>query len=310
MTDVKLVKDCGLYPSYKKIIDFTGSKSEIISKQLNWINTFEHIDIFNANYNKFQNRLVLELDYEEALTYTYAVLQEITGTGIKPQFFFIQAVENLTNGIEDNGHSTPNVAITLSLDPIMTFMGEFSLDECMLNRGHVDRWDNGHIKRKTPNYEGVDAFNITKAVHDLQTEIPDVKIAICVLTFTSAYLRYKLEGTVSTEDKDTEMDKAIYQGVFLVDLDNPDTRLRTKVKFSAKDYEGGNPPALFIDYSYDGSIEFPSLNEIINGDFQSNAPVVDNAIISFTLSPVTLVDLDITTDTYGTCYNLKNYLPE
>ena len=73
MTDVKLVKDCGLYPSYKKIIDFTGTKSEIIQKQLAWINTFENDTFLDVNYNKFQNKLTLPIDYTEALGYTYCV---------------------------------------------------------------------------------------------------------------------------------------------------------------------------------------------------------------------------------------------
>lgn len=304
MTDVKLVKDCGLYPSYKKIIDFTGTKSEIITKQLNWIETKNPTTIFNVNYNKFQNKLVLEMDYEEALTYTYAVMIDITHTDDKPMFFFINEVENLSNGIESQ---SPNVAFYLSLDPIMTYMGDWKIDECLVNRSHVDRWFNNHIKRKTPTNEGVVAFNKTVGEHLISG---NSTFAVCVITFTSAYLRYNFEGTVTDTDIDYEMDKAIYQGVFLVDLAHPDSHLRTKVNFRVRDYEGGSTPSLYITYEYKKSILMPSLNEVINGEFQSDAPVIDNAIISFTLSPISIIQMDVGTDEYGTYYNLKNYVPD
>lgn len=182
MTDVKLVKDCGLYPSYKKIIDFTGTKSEIINKQLAWIDTFEHIDILNVNYNKAQNKLTLPIDYEEALTYTYVVLTNIVGTGEMPQFFFIGDVSNLTNGIDN---AEPNVAITLSLDPIMTFMGNWKVEECMVVREHVDRWNDNSSKpsRVTPNIEG--SYGFTEYLDSIECKMIDRDGVNCVLIMLS-----------------------------------------------------------------------------------------------------------------------------
>lgn len=302
MTDVRLVKDCGLYPSYKKIIDFTGTKSEIITKQLAWIDSFNPTTIFYANYNKFQNKLVLEMDYEEALTYTYAVMTDITKTGVKPMFFFIDEVENLSNGIDD---TNPNVAINFSLDPIMTYMGDFNFSECMVNREHCDRWENGHIKRITPISEGVDAFNITTQIHNLQEEFPNEGIAICVITFTSPYIRYDFTTEAGPNpqeyERTKEFENAIYQGVFLVDLNNVDNKLKTKIDFSIT----YNSPVYTSTFTKT-EMYFPSLKEIINGEFQSNLPVTDESIVSFTLSPITLVELDID----GDYYNLKDYIPK
>lgn len=182
MTDVKLVKDCGLYPSYKKIIDFTGTKSEIIQKQLTWIDAFENDVFLDVNYNKFQNRLTLPIDYTEALSYTYCVLTNITGTDNKPQFFFINDVVNLTNGIED---ADPNVSFDLSLDPIMTFMGEWNFSECLIDVEHVDRWSPTSALpiRITPNIEGAEGFVTFKDSYYL-TEVDPIKgysIMLCVL---------------------------------------------------------------------------------------------------------------------------------
>ena len=193
MTDVRLVKDCGLYSSYKKIIDFTGTKSQIITKQLSWIDTFNPMFITDANYNKFQNRLVLEMDYEEALTYTYAVMTDITGSGNKPMFFFVDEVENLTNGIEDEN---PNVAFTFTLDPVMTYMGEFSFAECMVDREHVDRWTLGSSlpKRITPNIEGASGFVEYLDDFGLSEEHNGIRImlgVICVVQ-PSGKLKYYL----------------------------------------------------------------------------------------------------------------------
>lgn len=305
MTDVKLVKDCGLYPSYKKIIDFTGTKSEIITKQLSWINSFEHLDIFdNVNYNKFGNKLVLPMDYSEALTYTYAVLSDITGTDGNPKFFFIEDVENLTNGIED---AEPNVAFYLMLDPIMTFMGDYELDECMVNRCHVDRWSDSSAKPiyVTPNAEGVDAFN--KYVTAKKLTNPDhPNFALCVITFASPYLRYKYEARDPTEtghdyhESTLELKDAVYAASFLVDISDITKKVKSKLTANFEWWTG------FVSYygKYDGIVEYPSLKEVIDGTFQSNLPVVDGSIVAFTLVPLPFVKINSTVVEGETCYYL------
>ena len=189
MTDVKLIKDCGLYPSYKKIIDFTGTKSQIISKQISWVNTFTHRDEFDVNYNKFQNKLVMPIDYEEALTYTYCVLSNITGTDDNPQFFFVDEVENLTNGIDN---AEPNVAFYLSLDPIMTYMGDWSISESHVVREHKDRWSaNSNLPiRITPSLEGSYGFeefvSSDRFVMDRDHYGGDPRTVLIVIVYTDA----------------------------------------------------------------------------------------------------------------------------
>lgn len=286
MTDVKLVKDCGLYPSYKKIIDFTGTKSEIIRKQLTWIDSFEHLDIPNVNYNKFQNKLTLPLDYEEALTYTYAVLENISGTDDKPMFFFINEIANLSNDLEVE----PNIAISLSLDPIMTYMGDWKLDECMVNYEHKDRWANNKPIRLTPNQDGLTAFNKTVESLKLESSLPE-NLALCVITFTSPYLKIKFdapEGFVYHWDEVTkEMDNAVYYGCFLVDLDDANRQVKTRIKGLFH----GVTEDVDIPEPGSGIAKFPSLNQIVDGDFQSLCPIVDNAIVSFTLTSACFLDI-------------------
>jgi len=289
MTDVKLVKDCGLYPSYKKIIDFTGTKSEIIQKQLTWIDTFENDVFLDVNYNKFQNKLTLPIDYTEALGYTYCVLTDITGTDNKPQFFFINEVENLTNGIED---AQPNVSFDLSLDPIMTFMGEWKLDECMINRSHTDRWTNDSTKpvRITPNLDGVTAFLKTVQQQKLEGRLGS-DIALCVMTFASPYIKFDLDylGQEYWSEGNFEIEHRVFQACFLVNISNPDAHLKTRIK--AKYHASYSSDISNLTGEYSGINEFPSLSDVLTGNFQKNLPVVDNTIVSFTLTTAEYLDV-------------------
>lgn len=277
MTDVKLVKDCGLYPSYKKIIDFTGTKSEIITKQINWINQYEHYDIFDANYNKFQNRLVLEIDYEEALTYTYCVLSNITGTENKPQFFFINDVENLTNGMEQE----PSVAISLSLDPIMTFMGEWRIDECMVDREHVDRWGNTNKPiRVTPNVETTTAFaKLSKSIDILRKYNDTEYVYICV-AFTSDKLYVPLHPVGSTPNPQDNL----YYGVFPVCLS------RDVVLYGVY-IEGRETLVSTTANAY--VLRYPSLYSVIDGTFMNDFEITPEDIVSISIIPVASWNLNV-----------------
>lgn len=295
MTDVKLVKDCGLYPSYKKIIDFTGTKSEIIQKQLTWIDTFENDIFLNVNYNKFQNKLTLPIDYTEALGYTYCVLTNITGTDNKPQFFFINDVANLTNGIDD---AEPNVSFDLSLDPIMTFMGEWKLDECMINRSHTDRWSDDSTKpvRITPNLDGVTAFLKTVQQQKLEGRLGS-DIALCVMTFASPYIKFNLDylGQAYWREGTFEIEHRVFQACFLVNISNPDIHIKTRIK--ATYHASYSTDISNITGEYSGINEFPSLSDVLTGNFQKNLPVVDNTIVSFTLT--TAEYLNVITEQIG-----------
>lgn len=272
MTNVKLVKDCGLYPSYKKIIDFTGTKSEIITKQLSWIDTFEHLDIPNVNYNKFQNKLVLEMDYEEALSYTYAVMLDITGTQNKPQFFFVNEIENLTNGIEDQN---PNIAIHLSLDPIMTFMGEWKLDECMIDRSHMDRWGNSNKPiRVTPNLDRVTGFYKSNKNTMITQKINNKNLLFICIAFTSDKLDYS-----SSQDKTD----ALYYGIFPV--------------YTEDEYiygvfaEGEHSLTGFYDTTaYMG--RYPKLSSVIDGTFMKSFKIAPEDIVSISILPISCWDIN------------------
>lgn len=274
MTDVKLVKDCGLYPSYKKIIDFTGTKSEIIRKQLTWIDSFEHLDIPNVNYNKFQNKLTLPLDYEEALTYTYAVLENISGTDDKPMFFFINEVANLSNDLEVE----PNIAISLNLDPIMTYMGDWKLDECMVDREHVDRWSNISVKpsRITPNIENAGGFKEVVNDTSFNNKLDNKDVYWICVAFTSD----KLDVVTPGDPIDN-----LYYAVFPIVLSET----------------GSNVHSLYVEFkSHIASVSdvhgyasaLPTLKEVIDGTFLNEMEIAPNDIVSISILPVSAWEIN------------------
>lgn len=292
MTSVKLVKDCGLYPSYKKIIDFKGTKEEIIQKQLTWLDTFEHNDYFdNVNYNKFQNRLVLPIIYEEAITYTYCVLSDINGSGDKPLFFFISDVENLSNSLEVE----PSIAFDLTLDPVMSFMGEWELDDCLINKAHVDRWNpNGKIKRVTPNVEGVNANYVMNTSKQLKKTTD--RLAVLTLCFTSPRMKWRMNVPLPSGSERTfeaELSTAVYYGYIVVNLDNIDESLYFKATGTYHSIQDTTYPMELVSHMT-GTFKFPSYREVVDGFFQSTLPIADDAIVSFNMVSGSYLDYDMT----------------
>ena len=131
MTTVRLFKDIGLSMSFKKSIDFAGSTpSAIKQNQTSWFNSRIDTTVTDVAFNKLQNLLHLPMDYGDALEFTYVRFDDLDDSG-RYYYYFIA---NVTL-VDDS-----TVAFQLVLDPLQTFMGEWSLGECMVNMGHIDRW--------------------------------------------------------------------------------------------------------------------------------------------------------------------------
>lgn len=158
MTDVKLFKDIGLNMSMKRTIDFP-SKLE----QRGWFDAKPNVLITNIAYNKLQNVLNIPYgasekvkSYDEAQTFTYALIIDLDEG--KNYYCFIDNVTLI---------DASTLHFTLALDPMQTYMGEFELDECMVSRAHVDRWNKASDKpiRITPNKETIDGFYTTEYIN-------------------------------------------------------------------------------------------------------------------------------------------------
>ena len=140
MTTVRLFKDIGLSMSFKKSIDFAGSSvAQIKQNQTSWFNSRIDTTVTDVAFNKLQNLLHLPMDYGDALEFTYVRFDDLDDSG-RYYYYFIA---NVTL-VDDS-----TVAFQLVLDPLQTFMGEWSLGECMVNMGHVDRWGSGNYPINT-----------------------------------------------------------------------------------------------------------------------------------------------------------------
>lgn len=145
MTTVQLFGDIGLYANYKKTIDFST-----ISEQNAWFNSKQKTTIQNVIYNKPYNSLKLNMQYGQAMQYSYARLLDLDTTG-RIYYFFISTV----NVIDD-----ATVEFILEPDVIQTYMTYWSLGESMVNRAHVDRWSASSTNpiRITPNNDSINAI--------------------------------------------------------------------------------------------------------------------------------------------------------
>lgn len=145
MTTVQLFGDIGLYANYKQTVDFTS-----VSEQNTWFNSKAHTTINDVIYNKAYNSLKLNMQYGEAIKYSYIRLLNLDTSG-RIYYYFVAGV----NVIDD-----ATVEFILEPDVLQTYMTFWNLKESMVNRGHVDRWNSSSTKpiRVTPNVEGIDAI--------------------------------------------------------------------------------------------------------------------------------------------------------
>ena len=161
MAIVELYKDIGLDPTFKKTIDFTSK-----SQQLNWFNTKSRVTYDNVNYNKLQNTLKINTDisFDEALSYTYAIVSDIEASSTRKYYCFINRVTLI---------STETIEFELAIDPIQTFMCEYSIGESMVTREHVDRWspNSNYPIRITPNNISINANSIVSTGFDIVQDI-------------------------------------------------------------------------------------------------------------------------------------------
>lgn len=220
---VNFYKDIGLDPTFKKTIDFTSK-----ANQLAWFTSKTYTQYDNVNYNKLQNTVKINtnVDFGEALEYTYCIIEELEDTSNRLYFCFVQSVTLITKG---------TIEFQLVLDPLQTFMCEYTLGESMITRKHVDRWSKSSdipINKK-PVFEGVDSYykankvaRITQSIVDsnptAQNHIEPEDCLICVVCYTergsnnSVTIRKGMFPCgmvhVNTNDKVDSQRSRVYQG--------------------------------------------------------------------------------------------------
>lgn len=272
MTYITLVKDCGLYPTYKKIIDFTGTKEQIVQKQKTWLDGFDTITFTDVNYNKFNNAVTLDIDYSDALQYSYAMLENVVGSDDNRVYFcFITGIENKSSGNDpqENG-ITGVVSINLAIDPIMTFMGEYDLDECMVNREHSDRWTKNSYKpaRITPNQEKIDCYMLP----DGAEEIAPFDKALVIFTYTA-------DNNANVGVRETTDIKC---AVYPIDIKSPYDTIYGYININ----DANNSEVSGSDVTT-MAVPYPSYNDTLNARFTTMFALAPNDIISVNIVPLT-----------------------
>ena len=262
MTTVRLYKDIGLDPSFKKTIDFTSK-----TQQSNWFTSKTYKEIENVNYNKPQNLLKIpNMDYSEAVSYTYCSLIDLDSSDLRTYYFFVQSC-----AVVDSN----TVQFQLVLDPIQTFMCEWELDECMVTRGHVDRWNtDGEVLRVTPNLESVTAFMNVKTDVKIQRELNSIPFALAVVAFTSNALEAYLFETGTPTDK-------LYYGIFPIWTGAGASDRHITGVYGLVDYT----PADGYHNQRAVKCYYPSKNELISGQYLDGFNIATEDIVGVSILP-------------------------
>lgn len=120
--------DLGLNSRYDRTMDFE-SKDE----QTAWFDAQPHTS-FKANYNKIQNTLMLnDCSIAQGMKFNYARVT-LTQESYSAKIIYYGFVSNPTV-VDDEV-----TAFAFDIDPIQTFMCDWTLGNCYVEQEHVDRW--------------------------------------------------------------------------------------------------------------------------------------------------------------------------
>lgn len=170
MTTVELFTDIGLDMTMTRTMEFASK-----SAQDSWFSSKVSKKITDVAFNKLQNVLKLPMDYGTALSYTYVRFTGLDSSNRK-YYYFVASIEL----IDDS-----TIAMHLAVDPIQTFMAEWSIGPCMVNRKHCDRWDSSTLPiRDNSNIEGIMATYVPKSTQFIQQYIGTERIGSVVFSYT------------------------------------------------------------------------------------------------------------------------------
>ena len=253
MATVELYKDIGLDPTFKKTIDFTSK-----SQQRNWFNTKSRVTYDNVNYNKLQNTLKINtnISFDEALSYTYCVIYDIEEESTRRYYCFVQGVNLISVG---------TIEFQLVLDPIQTFMTEYSLGECMVTRKHCDRWSTATNNITKP-YPQPD-YTPGEQVVDYYNRITPSEVQFAIICFTSPKLKLLLSSDA------VEFKNNVYYAIIPVDVTDPDREFTTGVTVSSEEGTSAETTCRFV-----------TLNELCNGKFGTNSCIPTDGILSISIT--------------------------
>lgn len=134
--------DIGFDRAHRNVRDFENEAS-----RNSWFYNQLH-DIFICNYDKVNRSLKVEMDYTQAMAYSYCIVEIVNQ---KPLYCFVDDVTLVNDR---------TVAFSLSVDVWQTYLFQFTLGRCFVTRSHMDRWTKASttpVMQIYPN-EGIDGF--------------------------------------------------------------------------------------------------------------------------------------------------------
>lgn len=224
---VKLYKDIGLDPGYHKTMLFDTK-----SAQQTWFNSKVSKTLSDVNYNKLQNTFAIHEDYGNVYQYTYVSIHDMDDSG-RIYYGFVSAITLIDE---------ETTRFDIVLDPVQTFMTEWSVGESLVVREHCDRWDSTALPvYVTPNQENVNGFNnVTTA---LVSSSSDYSLGIIGYVSTIPYID-------STGKKiPTENASRVEFCVVPLKISNPTEQLYVKIESNGKYY----------------AVKMPTMAEFVNG---------------------------------------------
>lgn len=254
MTIVNFFKDIGLDPTFKKTIDFPTK-----AKQLEWFSSKQYVSYDNVNYNKLQNTVKIntDIDFGEALSYTYCVISDLEDSSDRLYYCFVDSVTLITKG---------TVEFQLVLDPIQTFMCEYTLGECMVTRKHCDRWTTaGRTIKPYPQADYTPGEQIVTTYNRINPS----EVQFAVICFTSPKVKFAFSSDAIVFKNN------VYYGIIPVDVTNPDREFTTTVGLT--NTKTGETTGGFAR-------RFVTLTELCNGNFGTNTCIPTDGILSISIT--------------------------
>lgn len=266
---VTLYKDIGLDSNYNRTMYFTSK-----TQQTTWFNSIAsslRTTLTNVNYNKLQNSFAIHEPIGDVFDYTYCRIQNMDDSG-RTYYGF---VSNVTL-VDDE-----TTRFDIALDPIQTFMTEWSLGNCLVFREHCDRWGSGYSNinpiRITPNMESAVGFAEIESAIDIRQYITSesegtdttVPLTTCIIGFT-----YDFE-MVDSDGSDRQSENLLKY--MIIPLSQSEEHPH-RCNFNVLTEDGGT--------TVPGGIqEMPTLYQIISGEFQTYWNINPDSIFGIWVMP-------------------------
>lgn len=168
LATVHLFGTVGITRDYSVVHDMTPD--EWLSYLLDDSRQSNRLTIENVNYNRLQDTLRIELDYDLVRKMSYGCL-ELGTPGMRPMFFWVDSCRLIKKNSKefDNPSVVPLDVVELSVseDVWSNNCGKFELHDTYVERRHMDRWNGNEPIYYADASQGVDGSYLPENIEDM-----------------------------------------------------------------------------------------------------------------------------------------------